>query len=259
MNVCKTLWGCFTFISSLTVYSTLVMFMIPWLCHRDCVISREMLTAARLLLYWVRESDTAQTQGPAVSVPGSHNNPLPVLPSQPWDSTDTETHQVPWYLVSKGAPVLYVILACMPCIYTYQLLMWVSLCELSSPGCSLDVWPSPDMSVSTQVYCDAPSLRPSLISPHINHKSQVRGAILGTCCQKTLCQYQQQSGHWLSSSENFSCCHDEKSSPVKPCQGQLAGTMGREREPDYRAQSVYLLRFLVTPRGGEGAHLYRPR
>ena len=58
------------------------------------------------------------------------------------------------------------------------------------------------------------------------------------------------------SSENFSCRHDEKSSPVKPCQGQFAGTMGsdagRGREPDVERGlwTVYLQFPCYTMRGG---------
>ena len=51
--------------------------------------------------------------------------------------------------------------------------MCVSLCELLVPLGA--VWMSgqvSDMRQSTQVYCDALSLRPSLISPHINHPTQ---------------------------------------------------------------------------------------
>ena len=167
------------------------------------------------------------------------------------------TKYTPWYLVSKGASVLYVILACMPCIYTYLLLMWVSLCDLSSPGCSLDVWPSPDMSVSTQVYCDAHSLRPSLISPHINHKSQVRGAIEGLVVRRHCVNINNKAVIDCLLLRTFHAAMTRNHLPWNRVRVSSLGPWG-EREPDYRAQSVYLLRFLVTPRGG-GAHLYRPR
>ena len=109
--------------------------------------------------------------------------------------------------------------------------MCVSLCELLVPLGA--VWMSgqvSDMRQSTQVYCDALSLRPSLISPHINHPTQAaQGSSGGVLSGDHIVSISTTKQPLIVSSENISFRHDEKSSPVKPCQGQLAGTMGSER------------------------------